>query len=375
MNFGFSEEQDFFREEMRKFLQAQSPMEEVRRLMETPEGYSSQLWKQLGELGYLGLVLPADLGGAGLGWVDLVVLLEETGRALFPSPLISTALAGSVILDAGSDAQKRRWLPSIADGSRIGTLALLEASDLLAPGGISLRGAPDGDGFVLEGEKRFVVDAETADLLVVAFRTGDGEEELTLAVVDAEGPGFSVTGVPALDRTKRLGTLRFDGLRVGSDAVLGLPGAAWPTISRVIDRGAVAVSAEMVGAAEAALEITVRFAKDRHQFGSPIGRFQGVKHPLAEMYVDIESLKSLVYFAAWALDADPEKASPAASEAKAFGSLAFSRIGIAGVQLHGAVGYTLEYDIQLYLKRSKWSRPLFGDEDYHCDRIARLGGY
>ncbi len=375
MNFGFSEEQELLRQQARKLFDERCPIDEVRRLVETPEGYSRELWKQLAELGFLGLMIPEEYGGAGLGWVDEVVLLEETGRSLFPSPMISTLLAASVIGDIGSDEQRRRWLPGIADGSRIGSLALLDRADVWSTDGVCLTARREGDDFLLDGAKPFVVDANRADLLVVAFRSGQDDTDLAVAVVDGDVPGLEVTAVPTLDRTKCLGSLRFDGVRISPRDVLGVPESAGPAISRVLDRGAAAVSAEMIGAAEAALASTVSYAKDRIQFGSPIGRYQGVKHPLAEMYTDVESFKSLLYYAAWALDRAPTRVPLAVSEAKAFGSLAFSRIGIDGVQLHGAVGYTEEYDIQLYLKRSKWARPMFGDEDHHYDRIASLGGY
>ena len=374
MNFGFSEEQDLLRHEVRKFLDEQCPLTEVRRIAETPEGYSPELWKQLGELGWLGLTIPEKYGGAGLGWIDLVVLLEETGRSLFPSPLISTTLAAAALLEAGSEAQRDRWLPGIADGSRVGTLAVLEASDLLAPAGIQLAAERDGDDFRLRGEKRFVADAGEADLFVVPFRTGAGEADVTLAIVEGDASGLRAEAVVSLDRTKRLGTLVFDGVRVRADAVLGEADAGWPATARVLERAAVAVSAEIIGAAEAALQITVQYAKDRIQFGSPIGRYQGVKHPLAEAYVDVESMKSLLYYAAWALEASPDEVPFSTAKAKAFASEAFSRIGVTGIQLHGAIGFTQECDIQLYLKRSKWARPMYGDEDYHYDRVATLGG-
>jgi len=374
MNFGFTEEQDLLRAEVRKWLDARCPIPQVRALMETDAGYSTELWKELAELGWLGLTIPEVHGGAGLHWVDFVVLLEETGRTLFPSPLISTTLAAAAILDSGSDEQRARWLPGIADGSRIGTLALIEANEVIAPAGIALLGKPDGDAFLLTGTKSFVADAGAANLFVVAFRTGPGVEDLALCVVDAGSPGVSSVSQATMDRTKRTGTLALANARVPKSAILAAPGRAWPAIQRSFDRGAIATTGELIGAAEGALALTVQYAKDRIQFGNPIGKYQGVKHPLAEMYVDIESTKSLLYYAAWALDESPGEVPRSASLAKAYASDAFARIGIDAVQLHGAVGYTAEYDVQLYLKRSKWARPTFGDSDFHYERVASLGG-
>ncbi len=235
---------------------------------------------------------------------------------------------------------------------------------------MSLPGKRDGDDTILSGGKRIVSDAAQADLFVVAFCSGPGAP--SLAVVEKGAPGVSVVDFPMMDLTKRSGALVLDDVRVGRDALLGDPGTAAGAIRWLTDLGAAGVAAEIVGAAEAALQITVDFAKQREQFESKIGRFQGVKHPLAEMHVDVESFKSLVYYAAWCLDEGADDASVAVSRAKAYAAEAFARIGIDGVQLHGGVGYTDEYDIQLYLKRSKWARPAFGDSDYHYDRIARL---
>jgi acyl-CoA dehydrogenase len=374
VNFGFTDEQELLRSEVRKLLDARSPLEELRRTVETSEGFSRDLWKELGALGWPGLAVPEAYGGAGLGWVDLVVLLEETGRTLFPSPLVSHVLAESALCASGDPEQLRRWLPDLADGSRIGTVALLEASDAFAPEGVALRGVPDGSGFRLTGEKRFVGDAGAADLFVVAFRTGDRRDALAVAVIERGARGVGSRDFPGVDRTKRSGTLALADVRVGREALLGEPGHAWPALERLFDRGAVAVTAEAIGAAERAVEITVRFARERIQFGEPIGRFQGVKHPLAEMHVDVESAKSLLYYAAWALEGAPAEAGRYASMAKAYASEAFRRIGVDGVQLHGAVGYTAEYDIQLYLKRSKWASQAFGDADWHYDRLAGRGG-
>jgi len=244
------------------------------------------------------------------------------------------------------------------------------------PALISLEARADGDAQVLTGEKPFVHDAGTANLFVVAFRTAAG---LALAVVESDDAGVSGRSLPTLDTTKRIGTLTLADVRVEPDRILCAPGTtgegtADATIARLLDRGAIAMTAEMIGAAEEAHRITTQYAMERIQFDEPIGRFQGVKHPLAEMYVDIESYKSLLYYAAWALDDAPDEVARSASMAKAYASEAFARIGIDGIQLHGAVGYTDEYDIQLYLKRSKWARPAFGDADWHYERVASLGG-
>jgi alkylation response protein AidB-like acyl-CoA dehydrogenase len=219
------------------------------------------------------------------------------------------------------------------------------------------------------------MDAAQSDLFLVAVRTGDEESALTLVAVEADAEGVSVEALSTIDRTKRAGVLRLDRVRASNEAVLGALGQALPAIERHFDRGAAAVTAEILGATEAALDITVRFAKDRVQFGQPIGHYQGVKHPLAEIYVDLECLKSLLYYAAWALDKSSDVVPNAISEAKAFGSEAITRATIDAIQLHGAVGYTEEYDIQLYLKRSKWARPIFGDEAHHYERIASFGSY
>ena len=375
MDFDFSEEQALLRQETRKFLDGQSPLPAVREAVTTPDGYSPAVWKQLAELGFLGLLIPSEYGGAGLGWVDVVVLLEETGRALLPGPLVSTLLAGATILDAGSDAQKERLLPGLVDGSRVATVAFCEGPDQPGVDGVALRARTEGETFVLSGEMSHVADASRADLFVVAFRCGEAPDDLALAVIDRDRAGVSVTKHSALDATKESGALRLDGVRVEADDLLGAPGQARPAIERAFDRGAALVTAEAIGAMEGAHRITVEFARQRVQFGQPIGHYQGVKHPLADAYVDIECLKSLLYYAAWALDAAPEKVPLAVAEAKAFGSEVFPRLGVTGIQLHGGVGFTEEYDIQLYLKRSKWFRQAFGDEDYFADRIADLGGY
>jgi alkylation response protein AidB-like acyl-CoA dehydrogenase len=352
MNFGFTEEQDLLRAEARKFLDQNAPLDEVRKISESSAGYSPEQWRQIAELGWTGLVVPERHGGAGLGAADLVVLLEETGRTLYPSPLISTTSAAAAILTAGSDAQRERWLPGIAEGSEIGTLALLEAGERRGEVGVQLVGERDGDTYVLRGEKIFVPDADAATLFVVPFRSGPAPTDVSLAVVRRGADGLHAEDFPGMDLTKRLGRLTLDGVRVPGAEILGQPGGAAPALAKAVDFATNAVTAEMIGAAEGALALTTEYAKSRIQFGSPIGRYQAVKHPLAEMYVDIESWKSLGYYAAWALDEAPDEAPRYVSMAKAYASEAFARIGIDVVQLHGAVGYTWEFDAHLYLKRS-----------------------
>jgi alkylation response protein AidB-like acyl-CoA dehydrogenase len=373
VNFAFTEEQDFLRSEVRKLLDAQCTVKQVRELVETPAGYSQDLWKQIGALGWIGLAIPETFGGGGLGWEEMVILMEETGRSLFPSPLLSTVLCAETIARFGTDEQKQRWLPGLADGSRVGTLAFLEDTDDWNPQAVALScksdGDGDGDAKVLDGKKRFVQDVEGADLFVVFFRDPNGS--VGMAIVDRQSPGVSVQPSPPLDTTKRFGDLTLAGVRVTNDCVLmGGENEA----QQILQLGALGAAAEIIGTAEGALALTVQYAKDREQFEQPIGHFQGVKHPLAETYMEIETLKSLVYFAAWAHDSGDDAIAIATSQAKAYASDVITRAGIMGVQLHGAVGYTLEYDIQLYLKRSKWARPMFGNEIHHYARAAELGG-
>jgi alkylation response protein AidB-like acyl-CoA dehydrogenase len=370
MNFGLTEEQEVLRTVARRFIDEQAPIAVVRRIMESPQAFDEGVWSSMADLGWPGLTIAEEYGGAGLGWVDLVVLLEETGRGLVPAPLISTALAAAAISEFGSGDQKKRFLPPLANGSAIGTLAVLEESDVLGAAGVSLRGASANGGVRLSGAKHFVQDAGTATLLVVPFRAND---TVKLAIVESTAQGVSPKSRRTMDETKSMGDVTFDNVLVAADAVLPSGGEA--ALSRLLDLAAVAVTAEMVGAMDRDLQITTQYAKDRIQFDQPIGKYQGVKHPLAEMYVEVETSRSLMYYAAWCAAEAPDELPLAAARAKAYASEAFMRIGVDGVQLHGAIGFTAEYDIQLYLKRSKWASFAFGDADYHYERIATLGGY
>jgi alkylation response protein AidB-like acyl-CoA dehydrogenase len=365
MNFGFTQEQELLRDQVRRFLDDNCAMPEVRKIMKQPSGLSTDLWQQMAGLGLLGLIIPAEFGGVGLYWEDLVVILEEMGRSLFPSPFISTTLAASTLVETGNEDQKKKWLPEIASGNKIAACAILDQDDCPQLENITLAISPEG---TLTGNKPFVPDAGIADVFLVAFRD-DGE--LTMALIARDQPGVETSTTATMDESKRTGTLKLDNVSIDASHRLQ---CGDQDINRLLDKGSVAVTAEMIGAAETVLDMTTQYAKDRIQFGSPIGKYQGVKHRLAEVYLDIESFKSLLYYAAWTVDQSPDELSRSASIAKAYASDAFVAIGIEGVQLHGAIGFTAEYDVQLFLKRSKWARPMFGDSDYHYERIALLGG-
>lgn len=356
MDFGFSEEQNLLRQQVLRFMTDACPLSVVRA---QNGGLPRELWRQAADLGWLALIVPEAYGGLGLKWIDLAVVLEESGRGLSPLPIISQALAATAIDRCAGDDVKGEWLPGIAAGEAVFGLGLYDDPTWIDAGAIRLAG-----GATLTGAKPFVSDATAATHLLLATRTGD---DLDLVIVDAEH--VSVSAQPGIDRTKPFGTTTLDGVA---------PLAAFPIaaddLAFLTDCGAVAVALEAIGAAEAVLALTTEYAKNRIQFDNPIGKYQGVKHRLADMFVDIESFKSLTYFAAWAIDDAPDELPRAASLAKAYASDAFARIGIDGVGLHGAIGFTAEYDAQLYLKRSKWVRSAFGDADYHYQRAAALGG-
>ena len=375
MNFGFNEEQELLRNTARKFFENECPSDTVRRLMETPEGINAALWKKLAEQGWLGLIYPEQYDGMGLGLVDLVVLMEEMGRAVAPGPYFSAVLLGGLaVLEAGSDAQKKEWLPRIAAGDRRVALAWMEPSAQLGPAGVTLTALEKAGKYTLSGTKLFVHDAHTADALVVAARTrpGAGADGVSLFLVPKGTRGLEVTLLPTMDQTRKLCEVACADVTVGPDALLGAAGAGWAPLARVLDRATVALCAEMCGGAQKVLDMTVEYAKIRQAFGRPIGSYQGVKHRAADMLVDVENSKSITYYAAWALDEGSPEAPLAVSMAKAYVSDAFRRVAAAGIQLHGGIGFTWEHDLHLYFKRAKGSEFTFSDATYHRERVAQL---
>jgi len=375
MNFGFNEEQELLRNTARKFFENECGSDTVRRLMETPEGISAELWRKLAEQGWLGLIFPEQYDGMGLGLVDLVVLMEEMGRAVAPGPFFSTVLLGGLaILEAGGDAQKKEWLPRIAAGDRRVALAWMEPSAQLGPAGVTLTAVKRGGKFTLSGTKLFVHDAHTADALVVSARTrpGAGADGVSLFLLPKGTKGIEVTLLPTMDQTRKLCEVACSDVTVGADALLGAAGAGWAPLARVLDRATVALCAEMCGGAQKVLDMTVEYAKIRQAFGRPIGSYQGVKHRAADMLVDVENSKSITYYAAWALDENSPEAPLAVSMAKAYVSDAYRRVAAGGIQLHGGIGFTWEHDLHLYFKRAKGSEFTFGDATHHRERVAQL---
>ena len=378
MDIGFSEEQELLRDTARKFLDSQCDTKFVRRLMATETAITPEFWHKLAENGWLGITYAEDDGGAGLGLLDLVVLMEEVGRAVMPGPYPATVLlGGAAIAEAGSAAQRREWLPRIASGDAKATLAWTEPNARWDAAAIAAPARESGGGFTLSGNKMFVPDAHLADALVVAARTRDGstmEDGVSLFLVPRGTAGVEIKLLPSIDETRKTCEVRLDNVALPATALLGGLHQGWAPLARVADQAAVALSAEMCGAAQRVLDITVDYAKMRTTFGKPIGSYQGVKHKCADMLIEIENAKSLTYYAAWAVDENDPDAPMAVSMAKAAASDAGRKVCAAGIQLHGGIGMTWEHDLHLYLRRAKADEVALGDATWHRERIARLLG-
>jgi alkylation response protein AidB-like acyl-CoA dehydrogenase len=374
MDFGFSEEQEMLRQSVREFLAAECPMTYVRQMMEDERGFADDQWKKMAELGWTGLIIPEQYGGAGLTMVDMVVVLEEMGKVVTPGPFFASAILGGVAIELGGSAdQRQRYLPGLAAGTVRATLAQVEESGRWDADGIALPAKTAADGFVVTGTKLFVHDAHNADVLVVPVRTaGAGTDGITMVLVDAHAKGVSIRVLKTMDQTRKLCEVAFDGVMVGRDAVLGGVGAGWPLLDRVIDRGKVALCAEMCGGAQRVLDMSVEYAKVREQFGKPIGSFQAIQHKCANMMVQVESAKSATYYAAWAVANDVAEAHLAACMAKAYCSDAYRFVAAEGIQIHGGIGFTWEHDMHLYFKRAKGSEVTFGDATWNRELVAQV---
>jgi alkylation response protein AidB-like acyl-CoA dehydrogenase len=375
VNFAFSEEQDQLRDSVRKFLEAKSPESEVRRLMETTDGYDPAVWSQMAhELGLQSLHLPEAHGGQGFTFVELGIVLEEMGRVLMCAPYFSTVcLAANAIMNAATDAQQGRLLPGIASGETIAALAFTEPNGRWDAAGITMEAKGSGDSSTLSGTKMFVIDGHTAhQVIVVARQAGTtGEDGISFFVVDGDATGLTRTPLATMDQTRKQARLDFDGVAA---TPLGEPGSGWAALAKTLDQAAVCLANEMVGGAQRVLEMSVDYAKIRIQFGRPIGSFQAIKHKCADMLLEVESGKSAAYYAAWAAAEDNEEVPVVASLAKAYCSDAYFHAAAENIQIHGGIGFTWEHPAHLYFKRAKSSEILLGDATYHRELLAQRIG-
>ena len=367
MNFGFSEEQEELRRMVKRFLEEKSPETEVRRLMATSEGYDPAVWDQMAnELALQALGIPEEFGGQGFGPVELYVVFEEMGAALFCSPYFSTvALAANAILLVGSDADKAVHLPGIASGETIATLALTDDAGQWDLSATSTRATAQGDGFALNGVRNYVTDGNVASLILVPAMTDKG---LSLFAVQGDASGVARESLATMDQTRKQSRIEF----TNAPAVLvGSEGQALAGLETTLSIAASALAAEQVGGAQRVLNNAVEYAKNRVQFGRPIGSFQAIKHKCADMLLDVESAKSAAYYAAWAAQELNDELPIAASLAKSFCSEAYFHCAAENIQIHGGIGFTWEHHAHLYFKRAKSSELFLGDPAYHRELLAQ----
>ena len=370
MNFAFSEEQEELRNVVRQFLEQKTPEAEVRRLMDTSEGYDPKIWAQMAnELGLQSLTIPEEYGGQGYTYVELTVVLEEMGRALLCAPYFSSVvLAANALLHSGDEAAKKDLLPGIASGETIATLAFTEPNGRWDESGIEATARQDGAGWRLDGTKMFVLDGHVANLILVAARTDAGTSLFSVA---GDADGLTRTPLSTMDQTRKQAKLELANVPA---TLIGTEGEGWAVLDRVLDLAAVGLAAEQVGGAQFVLEMAVQYAKDRVQFGRPIGSFQAIKHKCADMLLEVESAKSAAYYAAWCAAELNDELPEVACLAKAYCSEAYFHSAAENIQIHGGIGFTWEHPAHLYFKRAKSSELLFGDPTYHRELLAqRLG--
>ena len=374
MDFGLSEEQELLQRSAREFLTQECPPAFVREMYNDKDGFSRALHEKMAGVGWTGLLLPEAYGGLGLGMLDMAALLEEIGRAVVPGPfLFSSVLAALALKLGGTVAQKKSWLPRLASGEVIGTLALLEANDRLDAAGITLTAKKSRTGYTLAGSKMFVPFAAVADFLVVAARTsGRSEAGVSILLVERKAPGLMIKPLEVFDQTRRVYAVEFKNVVVAKTALIGAEGQGWKVLTRLIDAACVALAADSLGGAQKALEMAVDYSKIRTQFERPIASFQALKHLAAEMVSEVEPARALVWYAAHVFDTRPRETPRAASLAKSRLSEVYTRTTNRAVQMHGGIGFTWEHDLHFWFKRAKWNEVAFGDATFHRERIAQI---
>ena len=370
MNFAFSEEQEELRRIVRQFLEDKSSEAAVREQMDTEKGYDDAVWSQMAEqMGLQGLIIPEEFGGSGYSYVELIVVLEEMGRALLCAPYFSSVvLAANTLMHSDDDDVKNAYLPGIASGETVATVAFTEENGRWDEDGVTATASASGDGWSITGEKMFVLDGHVADLLIVAARTDAG---VSLFGVEGDASGVTRTPLATMDQTRKQARVEFadtPGRLIGAD------GGGWAILERMLDLAAVGLAAEQVGGAQMCLDMSVEYAKVRVQFGRPIGSFQAIKHKCADMLLEVESAKSAAYYAGWCASELNDELPSVASLAKAYCSEAYFHAAAENIQIHGGIGFTWEHPAHLYFKRAKSSELLFGDPTYHRELLAQRIG-
>lgn len=380
MEFAFTQEQEMIRDTAASFLAQVSDSEAVRRAMATEQGYESELWSRIcGEMYWQAIHIPEEYGGMGLGYVELVAMMEQMGRHLLCAPFFSTVcLAANALLVAGNEEQKAQWLGRLCEGQLTATVAFNGGGSSWGAEAVTATWRRDGDGFVLSGDFRYVIDGHTSDLLIVAAREegSTGEEGISLFLVPADSAGVTSTWLPTMDQARKQASVVLENVAIAADGLMGEAGHGWTALSQVIDLAAIALAAEQVGGSQQLLDMTVEYTSERVQFNRTIASFQAVKHKAADMMMQIEVARSAVYYAACvaqeAMEGGPLSGElpEAASVAKSYCSDAYFAIAGDAMQLFGGVGFTWEYDVHLYFKRAKSSEHMLGNGAAHRERIA-----
>jgi alkylation response protein AidB-like acyl-CoA dehydrogenase len=373
VDLGLTEEQEMLKNFARDFLEKECPEKVVRDMEEDEKGYSPELWQKMAEQGWQGLVIPPEYGGTGMTFLDLIILLEEFGRAIVPGPFIPTVIGGAIpIMEMGSEEQKKAFLPKIAAGQMIMTLALTEPSARFDAEGVEFAAKAEGDSFVLNGTKLFVRDSHVSDYMVVVARTSKGaspEDGITLLLVDSRSPGITHTLLKTIASDKQT-EVKFENVKVPKGNVLGQVDKGWAGLKKVLLKATVAECAYLVGLAQMDFEISVNYAKERVQFGRPIGAFQAIQHKCADMVTDVDGARFIMYKAAWSVSENEPDAEVDVHMAKAWCSEATRRVVAHGQQIHGGIGFTVDYKVQLYFRRQKAAELAWGDADYHRELVA-----
>ncbi len=375
MDLRFTETQEILKKMARDFLTTECPKTLVRKLEQSEEGYSPELWKKMAELGWMGLIIPEEYGGMGYTFQDLVVLLEEIGRNILPGPLVATITSTLLILEAGTEEQKKELLPKIARGEAILTTALLEAEGVFDASGIGVKATAKGDNFVIDGTKLFVEMAHVANYIICVTRTKDStapEKGITLFIVDPKATGISHEVMPTIAADK-LCEVHFRDVTVRKNNMLGKLDEGWPIVEMMLRKGAIAKCAESLGAIETCVEMTVAYSKERVQYERPIGAFQALQHKMADMWTGMETSRYLVYEVAW-MESQGLPCAKEASMAKAYVNEVYKDVAKWAVRLHGAIATSADHDIPFYYRRSKAADIAFGNTDFHREIVAQKIG-